>query len=142
MGFLAGPIMGHSWELFSRTKIRKKWVIALCYWVYGDVDCEKINWKFLFKLKFNTEFHLWAYLTEIKTTSYSYTLKYLGKFPWWLSGLWTQLVSMRMGARSLASLSELWYKSHIWLRSHVVVAVACLAAAAPIRLLTWELPYA
>ena len=54
------------------------------------------------------------------------------EFPLWLSGLQTQLVSMRMRVRSLALLSgfrilhccELWSRSQKWLGSHVAVAVA------------------
>ena len=50
----------------------------------------------------------------------------------WLSGLRTQLQSMRMQVRSLASLSglrirhccELWYRSQTWLGSDIAVAVA------------------
>ena len=68
----------------------------------------------------------------------------------WLSRLRTLLVSMRMRIQSLASLSglrirrcsKLQYRWQMWLRSGIAVAVGKLAAAALIRLLAWELPYA
>ena len=52
-------------------------------------------------------------------------------FPSWLNGLGTQLASVRMRVRSLASLSglriqpchELWCRSQTQLGSHVIVAV-------------------
>ena len=54
------------------------------------------------------------------------------EFPLWLSGSQTQLVSMRMRVRSLASLSGLriqlcnepWCRSQMWLRSGAAVAMA------------------
>ena len=54
------------------------------------------------------------------------------EFLLWLRGLWTQLVSMRMGVQSLASHSglriwrcrELWCRLQTQLRSQVAVAVA------------------
>ena len=59
------------------------------------------------------------------------TERLLGEFPLWLSGLRTQLVSMRMQVPSLASLSglriwhcrELWCRLQMWLLSLVAVAV-------------------
>ena len=62
----------------------------------------------------------------------------------------TQLVSMRIQVQSLASLSglrmqhghELWCRLQTQLKSGVTVAVARLAALAPIRPLAWEHPYA
>ena len=52
------------------------------------------------------------------------------EFPMWLSGLRTQVVSMRMWVRSLASLSGL--------RIRHAAAVAEVAAVAQIQLLAWE----
>ena len=57
---------------------------------------------------------------------------------------------MRMQVQSLALLSglriwhchELWCRSQMQLRSHVAVLWCRLAAAAPIRPLAWEPPYA
>ena len=59
-------------------------------------------------------------------------------------------VSMRIWVWSLASLSglrikhchELWYRSQTWLRSGIAVAIARPAAAALIKLLSWEPLYA
>ena len=72
------------------------------------------------------------------------------EFPLWLSGLRTQLVSMRTQVRSLGLLSrlriqycrELWYRSQTQLGSGITVAVGRLAAAAPIQSLVWDLPHA
>ena len=69
--------------------------------------------------------------------------KYFLEFLLWLSGLRTALVSMRMSVRSLALLSGLsifcCHKS--WLQMQLG-SQAAVAAAAPIRPLAWELPYA
>ena len=54
------------------------------------------------------------------------------EFPLWLSGLRTQLVSMRMQVQSLAlfnglriwSCHKLWHRSQIWRGSSIAVAVA------------------
>ena len=70
------------------------------------------------------------------------------ELPMWLSGLQTQQVSMKTRVRSLALLSglriwhccELWCRSQMRLGSGIAVAWHRLAAAAPIRLLAWELP--
>ena len=71
------------------------------------------------------------------------------EFPLWLSGLRTQLGSMRMWVGSLALLSalrikhyhELWCRSQMWLRSGVAWLWCRPAAADLIRPLAWELTY-
>ena len=72
------------------------------------------------------------------------------EFLLWLSGLRTQLVSMRMWVRSLASFTglrirhccKLRWGSKMPLRSSVAVAVASTLTAAPIQPLAWEPSYA
>ena len=71
------------------------------------------------------------------------------EFLLWLSGLWTRR-SVHEDAGSIPGLTQLsilnWHKlqhrSQIWLRPHVAMAGYRPAAAAPIRPLVWELPYA
>ena len=72
------------------------------------------------------------------------------EFPLWLSRLRTQLVSMRMQVRSLASLSglriqhchELLYSSKTWLSLDLPLLWYRQAAFTLIQTLAWELPYA
>ena len=72
------------------------------------------------------------------------------EFLLWLSGLHTQIVSMRMQIQYLALLSglriwhcrELWCSSQTQLWSGVNVTVRRLAATPPIWPLAWEPPYA
>ena len=74
----------------------------------------------------------------------------IGDFWLWHSGLRTQLVSMRIQVRSLASLSglrvqrccELWCRSQTRLGSRAAVALYRPVGAAPIQPRAWELPYA
>ena len=70
--------------------------------------------------------------SEWDTHGSSFDLKIIIlEFSLWLSGLWTQLVSVRMWIQSLASLSglriwhccELWDRSQVQLGSGVAVAV-------------------
>ena len=72
------------------------------------------------------------------------TKKQLLELSLWLSGLWTQLVSMRMWVWSLALRGGLriqrCYK--LWCRSQLGLGSCIAVAAAPIWLLAWELPYA
>ena len=68
-------------------------------------------------------------LSFLPTFTYSFSL--FREFPLWLSGLQTQLVSMKLQTLSLALLGglkiqcchELWCRPQTWLRSGVVVAV-------------------
>ena len=69
----------------------------------------------------------------------------------WLSRLRTQLVSMRMRVRALASLSglriqhcyELWYRGHSCGSDWALLWLWCRPTTiALIRPLSWELPYA
>ena len=75
------------------------------------------------------------------------------EFLLWLSGLRTQLVSMRMQVSSLASLSglriqrccKLWFRSQMWLIFGVAVAVAqangyssSLTQSLGTSIMTWE----
>jgi len=72
------------------------------------------------------------------------------EFPLWLSRLRTRLVSITMRVQSLASLSGLriWHCHKLWSRSQMHSDPTLLwlwrrpAAAAPIRPLAQELPYA
>ena len=72
------------------------------------------------------------------------------KVPLPLSGLRTQLGSMRMCVQSLTLLSGLrilrcpksQWRSWMWLGSGAAVAVALAGSCTPTGLLVWELPYA
>ena len=81
--------------------------------------------------------------TQTQAARYRCLRVKVGEFPLWLSELRTQLAPMRMQVQSLALLSGLWiwhcYK--LWCR--LQMGLWCrLAAAALIRRLACELPYA
>ena len=64
------------------------------------------------------------------------------EFPLCLRALRTNIVSVKMQARALASCHKVRYKSQMWLRYSVAVAVVYASAAVLIQPLAQELPYA